>query len=216
MSRYNANEWSKPHDPYAPPSSQTPASQYPHDQDVATGYAYDPPRQASVPPHMQLSQSQTSYGYPTGDTPSYSQQSLVQTYHNNAGGGYDDRDAYGSQVNMLLPSQPAYPPPMPSPRSPYGQQQQYYPQQYQQQTQYSVAREQLMKSRKKKEIRLTDGNLVLQLEVPRSILQFNSYKGEDLSMESGKLRYTAVTGDPVRPAPCFPPPPHVLQGEMRN
>lgn len=71
------------------------------------------------------------------------------------------------------------------------------------QSDFVQAREKMLKRRSIREIELTDGNLVLELPVPRSILQYNSYRGEDLSLESGKLRYTAVTGSPVRDSSHF-------------
>lgn len=69
------------------------------------------------------------------------------------------------------------------------QQQQYQ----QQQNEYYAARQKLLNRREAKQIELTDGHLVLEVPVPRSILQYNAYKGEDLSLESGKMRYTAVS-----------------------
>ncbi|KAM0748706.1 glycosyltransferase family 2 protein [Meredithblackwellia eburnea MCA 4105] len=108
---------------------------------------------------------------------------------------------------------PAYPPSLspvhpPNPNSPFfnsspNPQQQgggWYGQQQQQQqyhsAEYMRARQKLLNRRSVRQIELTDGHLVLEVPVPRSILQYNSYKGEDMSLESGKLRYTAVTDDP--------------------
>ena len=54
----------------------------------------------------------------------------------------------------------------------------------------------MFERREVKQIQLTDGNLVLDLPVPRSILRFSSFKGDDIGTESGHLRYTAVTCDP--------------------
>ncbi|GAA5870574.1 hypothetical protein JCM8547_002051 [Rhodosporidiobolus lusitaniae] len=64
------------------------------------------------------------------------------------------------------------------------------------QSYYTQARAPIMKRREKKQVQLTDGHLVLDLPVPRSIQQLSVYRGEDMREESGKLRYTAVTDDP--------------------
>jgi chitin synthase len=45
---------------------------------------------------------------------------------------------------------------------------------------YSQARRKLLDRRSLRQIELVDGNLVLELPVPRSILQYNTYRGEDL------------------------------------
>ena len=68
----------------------------------------------------------------------------------------------------------------------------YYPQT----SQYAEAHQRLMKKRSVRQIKLTNGHLVMEVPVPRSIMQYNAYKGEDMSRESGKMRYTAVTEDP--------------------
>ncbi|BGP38938.1 hypothetical protein JCM10449v2_002876 [Rhodotorula kratochvilovae] len=67
---------------------------------------------------------------------------------------------------------------------------------YEQSGYYAQARQDVMKRREKKKVALTDGHLVLDLPVPRSIQQLSVYRGEDLREESGKLRYTAITDDP--------------------
>ncbi|GAA5985410.1 hypothetical protein JCM11641_000148 [Rhodosporidiobolus odoratus] len=67
---------------------------------------------------------------------------------------------------------------------------------YEQQGYYAQARQDVMKRREKKKVELTDGHLVLDLPVPRSIQQLSVYRGEDLRKESGTLRYTAVTDEP--------------------
>ncbi|BGP14920.1 hypothetical protein JCM10213v2_002875 [Rhodosporidiobolus nylandii] len=67
---------------------------------------------------------------------------------------------------------------------------------YEQPGAYAQARQAVMQRREKKEIELTDGHLVLELPVARSIQKLNTYRGEDLRRESGYLRYTAVTDDP--------------------
>ncbi|SGY80101.1 BQ5605_C008g05303 [Microbotryum silenes-dioicae] len=54
----------------------------------------------------------------------------------------------------------------------------------------------VMQRRGRKKIALVDGHLVMDLPVPRSIQQFNKYRGEDMNQESGTMRYTAVTDDP--------------------
>jgi chitin synthase len=85
---------------------------------------------------------------------------------------------------------PSYPP-----SSPYGNQHGGYDDESYM-NEYNLAREQLYKRRSVRQVELTDGHLVLEVPVPRSILQFNQFKGNDLSEESGKMRYTAVTEDP--------------------
>ncbi|GJN89882.1 hypothetical protein Rhopal_002871-T1 [Rhodotorula paludigena] len=137
-----------------------------------------------------------------------------------------DRDYYSSPPPLpsphfvpappqpqLPPGAPSYPPmspafPPPSPAYPYAAP--YTPMQmrpvfsptfqpgqyYEQSSYYAQARQDVLKRREKKRVALTDGHLVLDLPVPRSIQQLSVYKGEDLREESGKLRYTAVTDDP--------------------
>ncbi|KAM0788848.1 hypothetical protein ACM66B_002933 [Microbotryomycetes sp. NB124-2] len=65
-----------------------------------------------------------------------------------------------------------------------------------QQTMFYKERERLLARREQKRVQLTDGHLVLDLDVPKSLKQHISYRGDDLREESGKLRYTAVTDDP--------------------
>ncbi|KAK4055626.1 hypothetical protein OIV83_000172 [Microbotryomycetes sp. JL201] len=73
-----------------------------------------------------------------------------------------------------------------------------------QQTVFYRERERLLARREQKRVQLTDGHLVLDLDVPKSLKQHISYRGDDLREESGKLRYfnsscrpyTAVTDDP--------------------
>ncbi|GAA5900584.1 hypothetical protein JCM6882_000915 [Rhodosporidiobolus microsporus] len=96
----------------------------------------------------------------------------------------------------MPPFSPGYAPPSPSlagywaggfqPGGFYEQQSSYY----------QTARQDVMKRREKKQIQLTDGHLILDLKVPRSIQQLSVYRGEDLNKESGFVRYTAVTDDP--------------------
>ncbi|GAA6062795.1 hypothetical protein JCM10212_002164 [Sporobolomyces blumeae] len=104
---------------------------------------------------------------------------------------------------LSSPSQQQYPPPgSPSfgngyPASPFvgG----FAPGGYYEQGQgyYAQARQGVMKRREKKQVRLTEGHLVLDLPVARSLAQLGSnFEGEDLGHECGKLRYTAVTDDP--------------------
>ncbi|SCV71014.1 BQ2448_3776 [Microbotryum intermedium] len=61
---------------------------------------------------------------------------------------------------------------------------------------FQQERMRVMQRRGRKKIALVDGHLVMDLPVPKSIQQFNKYRGEDMSQESGKMRYTAVTDDP--------------------
>lgn len=93
---------------------------------------------------------------------------------------------------------PSYPPgsPLhpPNPNSPFFHSGGAYPDQ--RENEYQHARQKLLNRRSVRQIELTDGHLVLDVPVPRSILQYNKYKGEDLSAESGKMRYTAVSASP--------------------
>ncbi|GAA6023527.1 hypothetical protein JCM11491_005529 [Sporobolomyces phaffii] len=65
-------------------------------------------------------------------------------------------------------------------------------------SQYAHARRGVMKRREKKQVELTDGHLVLEVPVARSLarLATSAGAGGELERESGKLRYTAVTEDP--------------------
>lgn len=67
---------------------------------------------------------------------------------------------------------------------------------YPQTSQYAEAHRRLMRQRSVKQVKLTNGHLVMEVPAPRSLMTYNSYKGEDMGRESGKLRYTAVTEDP--------------------
>jgi len=83
-------------------------------------------------------------------------------------------------------------PPVPS--MPY-QSQQYPPQRPGYQTQntgYSDAREKLMKRRSVRQVPLVQGNLVLDVPVPNSIIPAGMQNVEEMS----KMRYTAATCDP--------------------
>ncbi|GAA5956701.1 hypothetical protein JCM3765_005709 [Sporobolomyces pararoseus] len=62
-------------------------------------------------------------------------------------------------------------------------------------SQYAQFRQGIMKRREKKQIELTDGHLVLELPVARSLAQLGG-AGGGTGRESEKLRYTAVTEDP--------------------
>ncbi|KAL8278351.1 hypothetical protein RQP46_009243 [Phenoliferia psychrophenolica] len=117
---------------------------------------------------------------------------------------YDDGQQYGYAPPVVPFGAPSYPPASPI-RAPYGNgADPFYGRgagadqafAMQQQSEYALARQKLMNRRSVRQIELTDGHLVLEVPVPRSILQYNKYKGEDLSLESGKMRYTAVTDDP--------------------
>lgn len=109
---------------------------------------------------------------------------------------------YGNMPPSLPYGAPSYPPSSPL----LGGPQQYnqngifgnrpQPSYYNDNDQYSIMRQKMLDRRSVRQIELTDGHLVLEVPVPRSIKQYNSYKGEDLSEESGKLRYTAVVDDP--------------------
>ncbi|KAK4057958.1 hypothetical protein OIO90_001177 [Microbotryomycetes sp. JL221] len=99
--------------------------------------------------------------------------------------------------------QPSTSPGISSPLSPFAPRPSpTYPQQHPmspvpyQQTIFYKERERLLARREQKRVQLTDGHLVLDLDVPKSLKQHISYKGDDLRQESGKLRYTAVTDDP--------------------
>lgn len=107
------------------------------------------------------------------------------------------QDYYPPQPAPPLPyGAPAYPPslPMHPPHSPYGMPmaQPYY----QPPNEYAMQRQKYMNRRSVKQVELVDGHLVLECPVPRSIKQYITYKGEDMSEESGKMRYTAVCDDP--------------------
>ncbi|KAI5474977.1 chitin synthase, glycosyltransferase family 2 protein [Pseudohyphozyma bogoriensis] len=102
---------------------------------------------------------------------------------------------YAAQHHQYPPASPIAPP---NPNSPFFNPQNSSPRfpAPHQQSEYSMARQKLLNRRSVRQVELTDGHLVLEMPVPRSILQYNSYKGEDMSLESGKMRYTAVTEDP--------------------
>ncbi|GAA5916120.1 uncharacterized protein JCM6883_001738 [Sporobolomyces salmoneus] len=122
---------------------------------------------------------------------------------------YSEKDYYQNSAVPSLPPQPIhatppspYYPPSPNPGGyfspgPHGHQQfvggfgGYYENPN---TQYAQLRQGVMKRREKKQVELTDGHLVLELPVARSLAQLG--KGGSEEWESGKLRYTAVTEDP--------------------
>lgn len=138
--------------------------------------------------------------------------------NNGGGGGWDNRNSHAhtslimeKDYGQVAYGAPSYPPsnsPLLHGNQFQNQQQQNYPQDpfqqnqnlngifgnlprpnyYNENDQYSLMREKLLERRSLRAVELTDGHLVIEVPVPRSILQYNSYKGEDLSEESGRLR----------------------------
>lgn len=92
-----------------------------------------------------------------------------------------------------VPSSQQHIPPVPS--IPY-QPQQYPPQRpgflQAQNTGYSDAREKLMKKRSVRQVPLVQGNLVLDVPVPNSIIPASGQSTDEMT----KMRYTAATCDP--------------------
>lgn len=183
------------------------------------GYPQPMVRQQSAPeprPHFGQQSQQPSYagsdyggqgGYPQqpvygGGDAEYGFNDNASTYSHTALTMEKGEPEYLYSPPAIPYGAPSYPPSSPlhppNPNSPFFADSQYA-YQSQRENEYQQARQKLLNRRSVRQIELTDGHLVLEVPVPRSILQYNKYKGEDLSSESGKMRYTAVSALRFRP-----------------
>jgi len=143
-------------------------------------YNHNPP--ASASPLV----GNTGAAYAQNDYDAQWETKSAKSYHSSMHG-------HGSQVH-LNPQEMGQVPPMPN--MPY--QQQYPPQQHPglrhagSNAGWSVAREKLMRSRSVKKVQLFQGNLVLDVDVPSSIVPAGKQNLEEFT----KMRYTAATCDP--------------------
>ncbi|GAA6029629.1 hypothetical protein JCM8097_000971 [Rhodosporidiobolus ruineniae] len=212
----------RPQQPSAPYTSPTTAHNFSPQPNQALlspshGYPAGRPQPQQQPSyHSQVSHDPYSddgglYGYYGGDDAGSTHS------HTALNMPVDEKDYYthghppqsAPQHFAPAPGAPSYPPPpspsfaqyAPPPGSPGLQQ--YWAGGFQpggfyeqQSGYYAQARQDVMKRREKKQVQLTDGHLILDLKVPRSIQQLSVYRGEDMRKESGFLRYTAITNDP--------------------
>jgi hypothetical protein len=171
--------------PNFPTTRPAPHAQHSYD-------SYGPP--APPPPiDPYYEQMEGDQGGPYG----YQQDDARSTYSHTALRLEPEKDYYAGApplppVQNLAYESLSYPPSTPlmrPPPSPFAGN--MYPQgsYYQQPAYYSQARENVMQRREAKKVELVDGHLVMDLPVPKSIQQFNHYKGEDMSEESGKMRW---------------------------
>lgn len=169
----------RPRPQHAPPPPVTHQQQHPVRPQVHVDIDRYPTRSTtwdddkSVSSHTALTLYDNDKFVPS--TPHLAQQHSPLAYN-----AYPPPSPYG---NPMMPSVGGgsagyFPYAMPPPPSP-------------QRSMFHRERELLLARREQKRVQLVDGHLVLDLQVPKSLKQHISYRGDDLREESGKLRRVA-------------------------